>query len=116
MGTSAIKEIERISVKGNKKPIPTHLPEKRAKLPQVVNIVSGAAIAKSPDISVANVIQRVSGISVERSSNGEGQYAILRGMDKRYNYTLVNGVKIPSPDGKTDTFLWIYFLRSYWID
>lgn len=67
---------------------------------QTMNVVSGAAIEKSPDLTVANVIQRVSGVSVERGSNGEGQYAILRGMDKRYNYTLVNGVKIPSPDNK----------------
>ena len=42
----------------------------------------------------------MSGVTVERNSSGEGQYAILRGMDKRYNYTLVNGVKIPSPDNK----------------
>lgn len=67
---------------------------------QVMNIVSGKAIEVSPDLTVANVIQRVSGVSVERNSNGDGQYAILRGMDKRYNYTLVNGVKIPSPDNK----------------
>ncbi|MHA4895717.1 TonB-dependent receptor [Pedobacter sp. PWIIR3] len=68
--------------------------------PQLMNVVSGRAIETSPDLTVANVIQRVSGVSVERSSNGDGQYAILRGMDKRYNYTLVNGVKIPSPDSK----------------
>jgi TonB-dependent receptor len=67
---------------------------------QVMNIVSGRAIEVSPDLTVANVIQRVSGVSVERNSNGDGQYAILRGMDKRYNYTLVNGVKIPSPDNR----------------
>ncbi|KAA2238670.1 outer membrane beta-barrel protein [Chitinophaga agrisoli] len=68
--------------------------------PQVMNVVSGQAIRLSPDLTVANVIQRMSGISIERNSNGDGQYAILRGMDKRYNYTLVNGVKIPSPDDK----------------
>ncbi|AOM77696.1 TonB-dependent receptor [Pedobacter steynii] len=68
--------------------------------PQLVNVVSGRAMEVSPDLTVANVIQRVSGVSVERSSSGDGQYAILRGMDKRYNYTLVNGVKIPSPDNK----------------
>ena len=51
-------------------------------------------------ITVANVIQRMSGVTIERNSSGEGQYAILRGMDKRYNYTLINGVKIPSPDNK----------------
>ena len=37
---------------------------------------------------------------MERDASGEASYAILRGMDKRYNYTLVNGVKIPSPDDK----------------
>ncbi len=67
---------------------------------QITNIVSGRTIELSPDLTVANVVQRVSGISIERNSNGDGQYAILRGMDKRYNYTLVNGVKIPSPDNR----------------
>ncbi|WP_457129931.1 TonB-dependent receptor domain-containing protein [Mucilaginibacter sp. HD30] len=67
---------------------------------QVMNIVSAKSIEISPDLTVANVMQRVSGVSIERNSNGDGQYAILRGMDKRYNYTLVNGVKIPSPDNK----------------
>lgn len=66
----------------------------------LVNCVSARAIELSPDITVANVVQRVSGVSVERSNSGDGQYAILRGMDKRYNYTLVNGIKIPSPDNK----------------
>ena len=66
----------------------------------IVNIVSANTIAISPDITVANVMQRISGISIERSSSGDGQYAIIRGMDKRYNTTLVNGVKIPSPDNR----------------
>ena len=67
---------------------------------QVMNVVSGRAMEISPDLTVANVVQRVSGVSIERSSNGGGQYAILRGMDKRYNYTLVNGIKIASSDDK----------------
>ena len=66
----------------------------------VVNVMSAKAMELSPDITVANVIKRMSGVTVERNSSGEGQYAILRGMDKRYNYTLVNGIKIPSPDNK----------------
>lgn len=53
---------------------------------KVMNIVSARAIEISPDLSVANVIQRVSGITVERNNTGDGQYALLRGMDKRYNY------------------------------
>ncbi|MGI6073154.1 MAG: TonB-dependent receptor domain-containing protein [Fermentimonas sp.] len=66
----------------------------------VLNIISAKSIEISPDITVANVIQRMSGVTVERNNSGDGQYAILRGMDKRYNYTLVNGIKIPSPDNK----------------
>jgi TonB-dependent receptor len=66
----------------------------------VTNIVSARQIQLSPDITVANVIQRVSGLSIERNSSGDPQYAIIRGMDKRYNNTLVNGVKIPSPDNE----------------
>lgn len=66
----------------------------------VINVVSSKEIEISPDLTVANVVQRVSGVSLERNNNGDGQYAIVRGMDKRYNYTLVNGIKIPSPDPK----------------
>lgn len=66
----------------------------------VVNIVSARSMEISPDLSVANALGRVSGVTMERNSSGEGQYAILRGMDKRYNITLVNGVKISSPDNK----------------
>lgn len=66
----------------------------------VVNVMSARAIELSSDMTAAAVVSRMSGVTVERNSSGEGQYAILRGMDKRYNYTLVNGVKIPSPDPK----------------
>ncbi|MFN3802822.1 TonB-dependent receptor plug domain-containing protein, partial [Belliella pelovolcani] len=65
-----------------------------------MNVVSAKSIELSPDITVANVVQRVSGLSIERNASGDPQYAIVRGMDKRYNYTLVNGVKIPSPDNR----------------
>lgn len=66
----------------------------------VMNVMSAKAIELSPDLTVANALGRISGITLERGAAGGGQYAILRGMDKRYNYTLVNGVKIPSPDNK----------------
>lgn len=66
----------------------------------VVNVLGSRAMELAPDVTVGNIIQKMSGVTVERNSSGEGQYAILRGMDKRYNYTLVNGIKIPSPDNK----------------
>jgi outer membrane cobalamin receptor len=65
-----------------------------------INAISAKAIELSPDLTVANVVQRMSGLTVERGSSGEPQYAIVRGMEKRYNYTLVNGIKISSPDNE----------------
>jgi hypothetical protein len=77
------------------------------KAENVMNIIGAKAIELLPDITVGNLLQRVSGVSVVRNSSGDGQYAIIRGMDKRYNYTAVNGIKIPSPDDKNR-----YVIRS----
>jgi len=64
----------------------------------LLNIMSARTIELLPDITIANVLARVSGIQVERDANGDARYATIRGMDKRYNYTTVNGIKIPTPD------------------
>jgi TonB-dependent receptor len=65
-----------------------------------INVVSAQSIAISPDVLVSNVLSRVSGISIDRSNTGDAQHIIIRGMDKQYNTTLINGIKIPSPDNK----------------
>ncbi len=65
-----------------------------------LNILSAKTIQLLPDITVANALQRVSGVTIEKSGSGEGRYPIIRGMEKRYINTLVNGIKIPSPDNK----------------
>jgi hypothetical protein len=66
----------------------------------VINVLSTHQLLLAPDVTVANVLRRVSGVTVDRGSDGEGRYPVIRGMDKRYNYTLINGIKIPSPDDK----------------
>ena len=66
----------------------------------VLNLLSARNIELSPDVTVANALQRVSGVTIQRDNTGEGRYAIIRGMDQRYNNTLVNGIKIPSPDDR----------------
>jgi len=66
----------------------------------IINILSAKNIQLLPDITVANALQRVSGVTIEKSGSGEARYPIIRGMEKRYINTLVNGIKIPSPDNK----------------
>jgi outer membrane receptor protein involved in Fe transport len=94
----SLKEVAVLSSHGSETENKARSVERQAM--NVMNVMSAKAIELSPDITVANVLQRMSGAVVERSANGEGRYAILRGMDKRFNYTLVNGIKIPSPDNK----------------
>lgn len=65
-----------------------------------LNAVSAQSIAISPDVLISNVVARVPGISIDRSNTGDAQHVIIRGMDKQYNTTLINGIKIPSPDDK----------------
>lgn len=67
----------------------------------ITNVVTAQVIQHSPDINAANVLQRVSGVTIQRNSNGDDAYAIIRGLEPRYNNTLVNGVQIASPDSKT---------------
>ena len=66
----------------------------------IINVLSAKTIQLLPDITVANALQRVSGVTIEKSGSGEARYPIIRGMEKRYINTLVNGIKIPSPDNK----------------
>ena len=98
---NAYSELSLVTVSG-KKNAESEIIAKRVEQNSLIvsNIVSAKSIQLSPDIIIANVLQRVSGVSLERSSSGEGRYAIIRGMDQRYNYTLINGIKIPSPDNK----------------
>jgi len=73
--------------------------EKKAN--NIVNIISAEAMRRSPDINAANVLQRVSGVTLQKNSGADEAYAVVRGLEPRYNNTLINGVKIPSPDEKS---------------
>ena len=67
----------------------------------LVDIVSGDQIEQSGSISAGDAIQHIPGLSVTHTSTGNSDNAIIRGMEAKYSYTLINGFKIPSPDDKS---------------
>ena len=67
----------------------------------IMNVISAQAMERSPDINAANVLQRMSGLTIQRNGGGDEAYPIIRGLDPRYNNTLINGIKITSPDDKS---------------
>ena len=77
----------------------SRLSEKNAN--NITNVISAQAMQHSPDINAANVLQRMSGITLQKNSGASEAYAIIRGLEPRYSNTLINGVKITSPDEKS---------------
>ncbi len=76
----------------------SRLSEKTAS--NIITVISAKAMERSPDINVANVLQRMSGVSILRSNGTDGAFAVIRGLEPRYSNTLINGIKIASPDEK----------------
>jgi TonB-dependent receptor len=64
----------------------------------ITNVLSARAMERSPDLNAATVITRISGVTLQHSSGSDDAYAIIRGLEPRYNNSLINGVKVTSPD------------------
>lgn len=56
----------------------------------VVDSVSSEAIGKFPDSNVAESLQRIPGVSIDRSG-GEGRFVTVRGFGPEFNTVLLNG-------------------------
>jgi outer membrane receptor protein involved in Fe transport len=68
--------------------------------PMVLNVLSANTIKLLPDVTVANALQRVSGVTIQRSASGEGRYAIIRGFVHRYKTKQVKSIKKKTPDAQ----------------
>ncbi len=67
----------------------------------VTQVVSAETIKRSPDKNTGEILKRVPGISIQ-----EGKYIIVRGLNDRYNQTMLNGILMGTtePDRKTFSF------------
>ncbi len=59
----------------------------------IVDSISSEDLGKFPDTNVAESLQRITGVSVDRSG-GEGQFITVRGFGPQFNTVLVNGRSI----------------------
>ena len=67
----------------------------------VVDAISAEDIGKFPDTNLAESLQRITGVSIDRS-NGEGSRVTVRGFGPQYNMVTLNGRLMASttlPDG-----------------
>lgn len=61
--------------------------------------VSSEQFRKTPDRNVSDVLKRVSGTSIQ-----ENKFAIIRGMNDRYNAACLNGAPLPSTESDRKAF------------
>lgn len=66
---------------------------------QVSDGISADIIRKSPDRTTADVLKRVTGASIQ-----EGKFAIIRGMNDRYNSGYLDGALLPSTESDRKAF------------
>lgn len=66
----------------------------------VINVLSADAIGRYPDPNVAESLQRVPGIAIQRDQ-GEGRYINVRGAPSAFTAVSVDGVTVPAVDPGT---------------
>jgi iron complex outermembrane receptor protein len=86
--------VQAVEVRGIRETLKRNLAEKRD-AQGVVDSVTAEDLGKFPDKNVADSLQRVPGISVDRTW-GEGRDIFVRGTDKNLNMTQLNGQSVAS--------------------
>ena len=66
--------------------------------PSIMNVVSADQIGAFPDPNAAEASSRIPGVSIARDQ-GEGRYILIRGTEPRLNSVLIDGERIPAPEG-----------------
>lgn len=61
----------------------------------VIDTIQSEEIGKFPDLNLAESLQRITGVSIDRSE-GEGQFVTVRGFGPEFNTVFVNGRKLPT--------------------
>ena len=61
----------------------------------IVDGIVAEDMGKFPDTNLAESLQRISGVSIDRS-NGEGQLVTVRGLGPDFNMVLLNGRQMPT--------------------
>lgn len=87
-------EVEVIEVKGIRGSLVKSQDIKRSSS-GVVDAISAEDIGKFPDTNLAESLQRITGVSIDRQS-GEGSKVTVRGFGPDYNLVTLNGRQMPS--------------------
>jgi TonB-dependent receptor len=89
-------EIEEVVVTGLRGSLEASMDIKREAV-GVVDAISAEDIGKFPDTNLAESLQRITGVSIDRR-NGEGAVLTARGFGPEFNLVTLNGRQMPTAD------------------
>ncbi|MBT8149634.1 MAG: TonB-dependent receptor, partial [Gammaproteobacteria bacterium] len=69
----------------------------------IVDAISAEDMGKFPDTNLAESLQRITGVSIDRS-RGEGSKITVRGLGPEFNLVLFNGRQMPTQSGGNRSF------------
>jgi len=96
-------ELEEVVVTGIRSSLKQSLDVKRD-ASQIVDAISAEDVGKFPDANVAESLQRITGVAIDRSG-GEGQFITVRGLGPEFNTVLLNGRTLATDnDGREFSF------------
>lgn len=71
----------------------------------VLDSVNATELGRFPDSDVADSLQHITGITINRTTGGEGQYVSVRGLGSEYNITTLNDrILATDDDGRNFAF------------
>ena len=68
----------------------------------VLDSVNATELGRFPDSDVADSLQHITGITINRTTGGEGQYVSVRGLGSQYNITTLNDRILATDDDGRD--------------
>ena len=90
------EELEEVVVTGLRGSLKASMDIKRDAI-GVVDAISAEDIGKFPDTNLAESLQRIPGVSIDRQ-NGEGSQVTVRGFGPAYNLVTLNGRTVPTAE------------------
>jgi len=87
--------LDRVTVTGIRSSLQSSLGVKRD-AEGVVDGIVAEDIGKFPDGNLAESLQRISGVSIDRTDSGEGSKVTVRGVGPDFNLVLLNGRQMPA--------------------
>jgi len=91
----AATDLDTVTVTGIRGSLQSSMNLKRDSIGVVDGIIA-EDIGKFPDTNLAESLQRISGVSIDRTGSGEGSKITVRGVGPDFNLVLLNGRQMPA--------------------